>query len=150
MAGRELTATHSFNLHRYDALYLQVKSVVHLLLSSLDTPSQQVSSWGGGCGLWSHDVSCDPSPQVQEAIANCLPPLASVIKSDTENIINKLLDKVLHSSSSSTSFLPLLLLYLLLPSLLLPLTLPPSLLHSYSTLPVTASAGGQPTAWLVL
>ena len=82
-------------------------------------------------------------PQVQEAIANCLPPLASVIKSDTENIINKLLDKVLHSS-----FLPLL--YLLLPSLPLPLTLPPSLLHSYSTLPVTASAGGQPTAWLVL
>ena len=40
-------------------LYLQVKSVVHLLLSSLDTPSQQVSSWG--CGLWSHDMSCDPS-----------------------------------------------------------------------------------------
>ena len=50
----------------------QVKSVVHLLLSNLDTPSQQV----------------------QEAIANCLPPLASVIKHDAENIVNKLMDKV--------------------------------------------------------
>lgn len=90
-------------------------------------------------------------PQVQEAIANCLPPLASVIKSDTENIINKLLDKVPLTSSSPLSFPPpphpLLLPSLPLP---LPLTLPPSLLHSYSTLPVTASAGGQPTAWLVL
>ena len=99
-------------------------------------------------------------PQVQEAIANCLPPLASVIKSDTENIINKLLDKVLHSSFLPLLpplLLPSLSLPLTLPpshspslSLSLPLTLPPSLLHSYSTLPVTASAGGQPTAWLVL
>ena len=50
----------------------QVKSVVHLLLGNLDTPSQQV----------------------QEAIAGCLPPLASVVKSDAEDIIKKLLNKV--------------------------------------------------------
>ena len=48
-----------------------MKSVVHLLLGNLDTPSQQV----------------------QEAIAGCLPPLASVVKSDAEDIIKKLLNK---------------------------------------------------------
>ncbi len=46
--------------------------MVHLLLSNLDTPSQQV----------------------QEAIANCLPPLAPVIKNDADVIIPKLLEKV--------------------------------------------------------
>lgn len=50
----------------------QVKSVVHLLLGNLDTPSQQV----------------------QEAIAACLPPLASVVKADAEDIIKKLVNKV--------------------------------------------------------
>lgn len=61
--------------------------------------------------------------QVQEAIANCLPPLASVIKSDTENIINKLLDKVPPPSLFCPPFL--------LPSL--SLSLPsPQLLNSTS------------------
>ncbi len=45
---------------------------MHLLLGNLDTPSQQV----------------------QEAIAGCLPPLASVIKSEAEDVIKKLLNKV--------------------------------------------------------
>ncbi len=52
--------------------HVQVKSVVHLLLANLDTPSQQV----------------------QEAIARCLPPLATVIKSTAKNIIKKLMEKV--------------------------------------------------------
>ena len=56
-----------------------MKSVVHLLLGNLDTPSQPV----------------------QEAIANCLPPLASVIKPDAEDIIKKLLDKLQESTSYS-------------------------------------------------
>lgn len=51
---------------------MQVKAVVHLLLGNLDTPSQQV----------------------QEAIAGCLPPLASAIKQDANTIIQKLLEKV--------------------------------------------------------
>lgn len=46
--------------------------MLHLLLSNLDTPSQQV----------------------QEAIARCLPPLASVVKPDAEDIVKKLLNKV--------------------------------------------------------
>lgn len=53
--------------------------MVHLLLSNLDTPSQGV----------------------QEAVANCLPPLASVIKSEAETILGKLLDKLLESTSYS-------------------------------------------------
>ena len=64
-------------------IHTQVKSVVHLLLSNLDTPSQQV----------------------QEAIASCLPPLASVVKPNAEDIIKKLMDKV------SISFLRLMLDY---------------------------------------
>lgn len=58
---------------------IQVKAVVHLLLSNLDTPSQPV----------------------QEAIAGCLPPLASVIKPEAETILTKLLDKLLESTSYS-------------------------------------------------
>ena len=57
----------------------QVKSVVNLLLTHLDTPSQTV----------------------QEAIASCLPPLASVIKPDAEKFIKKLLDKLLNSTAYS-------------------------------------------------
>lgn len=58
---------------------MQVKAVIHLLLTHLDTPSQTV----------------------QEAIANCLPPLASVIKPDADHFIKKLLDKLLDSTSYS-------------------------------------------------
>ena len=63
-----------------------MKAVVHLLLGNLNTPSQQV----------------------QEAIAACLPPLASVIKPDAEDILKKLLDKVKWAlkASESLSFNP--------------------------------------------
>lgn len=57
-----------------------MKSVVNLLLTHLDTPSQTV----------------------QEAIASCLPPLASVIKPDAEKLIKRLLDKLLDSTSYSS------------------------------------------------
>ena len=50
----------------------QVKSVVHLLLSNLDTPSQQV----------------------QEAISSCLHPLATVVKDTAQDIVKKLMEKV--------------------------------------------------------
>ena len=50
-----------------------------LLLSNLDTPSQPV----------------------QEAIAGCLPPLASVVKPEAESVLSKLLEKLLESSSYS-------------------------------------------------
>ena len=53
--------------------------MVHLLLSNLDTPSQTV----------------------QEAIAGCLPPLASVVKPEAETIFSKLLEKLLESASYS-------------------------------------------------
>ena len=46
--------------------------MVHLLLSNLDTPSQKV----------------------QEAIANCLPPLAPVVKDDVNTIVPRLMEKV--------------------------------------------------------
>ncbi len=46
--------------------------MVHLLLSNLDTPSQQV----------------------QEAIAGCLPPLATVVKDTAQDIVKKLMEKV--------------------------------------------------------
>ena len=52
---------------------------MNLLLSNLDTPSQTV----------------------QEAIAGCLPPLASVVKPEAEAILTKLLDKLLESTSYS-------------------------------------------------
>eukprot|EP00731_Ephydatia_muelleri_P027538 Em0019g411a len=55
-----------------DRSNVKVKEVVHLLLSNLDTPSQQV----------------------QEAIAECLPALAPAIKQDAEDMIIKLLNKV--------------------------------------------------------
>ncbi len=45
---------------------------MHLLLSNLDTPSQQV----------------------QEAIAGCLPPLATVVKDTAQDIAKKLMEKV--------------------------------------------------------
>lgn len=61
------------------SIFPQVKSVINLLLTHLDTPSQSV----------------------QEAIANCLPPLASVIKPDADQFIKKLLSKLLDSTNYS-------------------------------------------------
>ena len=73
----------------------QVKAVVHLLLSKLDTPSQPVSQT---IPFFYPPIPLllppPPPHQVQEAIANCLPPLATVVKRDAEDILNKLMDKV--------------------------------------------------------
>ena len=53
---------------------LQVEPIVHLLLETLDTPSQTV----------------------QEAVAKCLPPLVACIKPQAAGTIDTLLDKVTH------------------------------------------------------
>ena len=73
------THTLSYTHTHTHSTPLQVKAVVNLLLSNLDTPSQPV----------------------QEAIASCLPPLASVIKSEAETVLSKILDKLLESTSYS-------------------------------------------------
>jgi len=57
-----------------------VEPIVHLLLETLDTPSQSV----------------------QEAVAKCLPPLVACIKPQAADTIDTLLDKVIHYIFTAT------------------------------------------------
>ncbi len=71
-----------------------------MLLTNLDTPSQQVIN---NNYYWLIILLLYIHTQVQEAISSCLVPLAISIKSEADTISKKLLDKV-SSTHSHTHY----------------------------------------------